>query len=340
MRIMGMDEEQHGRLNEGLEAIANPLTGEAPVARGPATALTAAPPKQALPLTSNLRGATWMLASALVFTVLMVLVRYLGTSFPAPVQTFYRQLASFLVLMPLILKRGSAAFTASRPWVLCLLSGFGTAALGLSFYGFQKMSLAEANALSFTRALWLVPLAAIVVRERVGVMRIVALFAGFGGVLMMIRPAEGLHFTIDAPTLAMLASAFLLAMTVVNLKLLTRDHSPTVILVWGAALGVLFTLPPALLVWRWPHGVDLALLTLLGVLATVQQAFFVKGIQLGDAAIMGSMDYSRLLFGAVAGYWLYHEVPGPWTLGGAVIIVASTLFITLHERRLALDGKA
>ena len=117
----------------------------------------------------------------------------------------------------------------------------------LSFYAFQKMPLADANALSFTRTLWLVPLAAFVVKEKVGPLRIGAAVLGFIGVLVMIRPGAGGEFAVGLPALAMLGSAFLFAFTVTGMKVLTRDHSPTVILVWSAVLGLVLAIPGAIL---------------------------------------------------------------------------------------------
>ena len=58
----------------------------------------------------------------------------------------------------------------------------------LSFYAYQKMPLADANALSFTRTLWLVPLAAFVLKETVGPRRVSATLIGFLGALLMLQP--------------------------------------------------------------------------------------------------------------------------------------------------------
>ena len=189
-------------------------------------------------LAPNVRGALWMLASAAAFTVMMTLIKYLGADYPASLQTFYRQVAGFLVLLPIIVRHRSAAFATTRPGILIFRSAAGTIGMILSFYGFQKMPLADANALSFTRTLWLVPLAAFVVREKIGPLRIGAAVVGFLGVLIMVRPGQGGHLALGLPALAMLASSFLFALTVTGMKVMTRDHSPTVLLVWSAALGL------------------------------------------------------------------------------------------------------
>lgn len=298
---------------------------------GPATADLAAP---ASPpgLAPNVRGALWMLASALAFTVMMTLIKYLGADYPASLQTFYRQVAGFLVLLPIILRHRSAAFATTRPGILIFRSAAGTIGMILSFYGFQKMPLADANALSFTRTLWLVPLAAFVVREKIGPLRIGAAVVGFLGVLIMVRPGQGGHFALGLPALAMLASSFLFALTVTGMKVMTRDHSPTVLLVWSATLGLVLAIPGAFLAWRWPAPFDLVLLGLMGVMGTVTQACYIKGMAIGDAAAMAPVDYVRLVFTAAAGFFLFHELPGKWTLVGAGVVVASTLFITWREQ--------
>ena len=289
------------------------------------------------PLTPNLRGALWMLASALGFTVMTVLIKFLGDDYPAALQTFYRQAAGFAVLVPVILKLRGAAYATTRPGLLLFRSATGTLAMILSFYAFQKMPLADANALSFTRTLWLVPLAAFVVRERVGPLRIGAALVGFGGVLLMLRP--GAEFALGLPAMAMLAASLLFALTITGMKVMTRDHSPTVLLVWAMTLGLVFSIPGAILTWRWPEPLDLLLLCAMGVIGTATQACYIKGMQAGDAAAMAPIDYTRLVFSAAAGFLLFQETPTVWTLAGAAVVVASTLFITWREQQLARSAK-
>jgi drug/metabolite transporter (DMT)-like permease len=283
-------------------------------------------------LAPNARGAAWMLASAAAFSVMATLIKYLGDGYPAALQAFYRQAAGFVVLLPFILHRGRAAFAASRHDILIFRAAAGTLGMVLSFYAFQEMPLADANALSFTRTLWLVPLAAIVVRETVGPMRIAATLVGFVGVMLVIRPSpEGLAGGL--PALAMLASAFLFALTVTGMKVLTKDHSPSVLMVWAMTLGLVFSIPGAILTWRWPTPVDLALLSAMGVLGTLTQYCYIKGMQEGEAAAMAPIDYTRLVFTILIGFFLFHEVPDVWMLTGAAIVVASTLLITWREQR-------
>lgn len=283
-------------------------------------------------LSRNVRGALWMLASAVSFTVMTTLIKFLGDDYPAALQTFYRQAAGFVVLLPLIVRDPVGAFRTTRPGILIFRSGAGTVGTILAFYAYSALPLADANALSFTRTLWLVPLAAMVLKEHVGPRRITATLVGFAGVLFMVQPSA----TADAagPVAAALISSLLFAFTITGMKVLTRDHTMTSLMVWAAGLGFVLSIPPALFVWRWPSWPDLGLLTAMGVIGTLTQACYIKGMTEGDAVAMAPIDYTRLIFAMIFGYILFSELPNVWTLVGASIVVGSTVYITWREHQL------
>jgi drug/metabolite transporter (DMT)-like permease len=202
----------------------------------------------------------------------------------------------------------------------------------LGFYAYQKMPLADANALSFTRTLWLVPLAAFVLKEHVGPRRISATIVGFLGALLMLQPST--QGGMGWPAAAALASSFLVALTVTGMKVMTRDHTTMTLMSWSAVLGFVLATPPALFVWRTPPLVDLGLLGAMGVLGTITQACYIKGMTAGDAAVLAPIDYTRLVFAVVFGYVLFGDIPNHLTMIGSGIVIASTVYITLREAKL------
>lgn len=50
-------------------------------------------------------------------------------------------------------------------------------------------------------------------------------------------------------------------------------------------------------------------------------------------AALVSLDYSRIVYSAVLGYLVFGELPGPWSVAGMAIIVASSLHLVLTERK-------
>lgn len=287
-------------------------------------------------LSGNVEGALWMLASAIGFTVMATLIKFLGDDYPAALQTFYRMAAGLIVLAPWILRDVKGSFRTHRPGIVLFRSAAGTLAMILSFYAFQALPLADANALSFTRTLWMVPLAAFVLREHIGRWRIGAALVGFAGVLLMLQSLTGSgHAPLGLPQLAALTSAFLFALTITGMKTLTRDHPNFVLLSWAALLGLLFSIPPALFVWRWPEPLDLLLLSIMGVVGVATQACYIQGMKVGDAAAMAPIDYTRLVFATAAGFLIFGDIPGVLTLVGAGVVVASTLIITWREHYIS-----
>lgn len=273
-----------------------------------------------------------MIASAISFTVMTMLIKFLGDDYPSPLQTFYRQLAGLIVVLPIVLPNPRRVLYTTRPGIMLFRAGAGTLAMVLSFYAYQKMPLADANALSFTRTLWLVPLAALVLKEVVGPRRVAATVIGFLGALLMLQPQAQLDM--GWPAAAALTSGLLFALTVTGMKVLTRDHATITLMAWYAILGFLLAIPPALFVWRWPTAPDLGLLAAMGVLGVITQACYINGMSEGDAAAMAPIDYTRLVFAVILGYFLFSDVPNAMTMLGAGIVMASTIYITVREARL------
>ncbi len=283
-------------------------------------------------LSANARGALWMLASALIFTIMVTLVKYLGHGYSPALQAFYRQAAGLVVLAPIILRDPRAAYKTTRPGLLLFRATCLTIGVVMAFYSYQQLPLADANALSFTRTLWMVPLAAFVLREAIGPWRLGATLVGFCGVLVMLRPSP--ESFMNLPALAALASGLLFALGITGMKLMTRDHTLTALIVWGATLGLALATPMALLEWRWPTPLDFALLSAMGALGLGSQVCYVRGMSLGEAGAMAPIDYTRLVFAALVGFALFGEIPDLTAMAGAAIVIAATLAITLREARL------
>lgn len=306
--------------------------GHLPVS--PGTGKARRPRKELIP---NARAALWIAASAICFTAMTSLIKYLH-SYPAPLQSFFSQLASLLMLTPVMLRSPRTVLPMHRLDLLAFRAL--TAAIGvmLAYYSFQKLPLATANALSFTRSLWIAPLAYILLREQLGPARLAALLVGFAGVILIIRPQASM--SIEWAHGAAIVSAMLLALTVTSIKILSSSHKPVSILCWSAIFGVLMSIPLAVLNWQWPTSGDWLLLAAMGLASVGTQAFYIKGMSCGDAAALAPVDYIRLVFAVLAGLLVFGEVPGAWTLVGAALIIASTLFITIWETTRHRPGAA
>lgn len=277
----------------------------------------------------TLRGALWMTASAVCYTAMVVLIKLLDGYSPA-LLLFYGQLAIFIGLAPAVLRVPRAVSFAKLP----LLLGRSLSTIGgvlLAYYSFQTMPMADANALSFTRALWIAPLAAVFLGERVGLRRAAALAVGFAGVLIVLNPAHAV--AIGWPHAAAVGSAMLFAFTALFIKLLAREHGTFSLLVWSAAIGLLLSLPVAAFAWKWPSPGEAVLLVVMGVVSIGAQICYIKGLSSGDAAALAPIDYLRLVFAVLVGVLFFREYPTSWVLAGSALIIGSTFWFTYQEAR-------
>ena len=162
-----------------------------------------------------------------------------------------------------------------------------------------------------------------------------ATVAGFLGVVVMLRPGAA---EFDPAMLVALMQALAIAAAVTLVKRMPMSESNLTVLLYFAVISTLGTLGPALWVWRTPTWEEAGLAALMGLLGVGSQAAIVKGYRTGEASAAAPFDYSRLLFATLFGFVLFSEVPDAWTIMGAGIVVASTVYIARREARIGAAG--
>lgn len=275
-------------------------------------------------------AAAWMMASILANTAELLLIHWLGPNWPAPLQLFWRQGAALLILSPLIVRAGRAAFVTDSPKIILFRSVCATSALGFWIYATSHLPLATATTLSFTRPLWIVLLAWLLLGEHVGLFKAVAVSLGFVGVLIMVQPGAS-----SGPPLAQgaaILASLLFAFSFVSIKAMTNSNGPLVIMVYSCLLGVLFTAAPAAVLWRTPSVTEALLLCGLGVTSLTAFGCLLKALSLQGAASLMPLDYLRLPLATLLGLAFFGERPGMAALAGGALILASAATTALGDR--------
>jgi drug/metabolite transporter (DMT)-like permease len=283
-------------------------------------------------LSGNAVGALWMLASAACFTAMAACLKLLAQAdYPESQMVFFRCAAGFAAILPFFLRAPRSAWALKRPGKVFLRCALSTAGFFAGFYSFANMPLADAQAISFSRVLFITVFAVWLLKETVGPLRWAAVAVGFVGVLLMVQPHGQTAF--GAAALAGLASAVLFGLTIVTVKDLTADHSTTSLVFYTNAFTTVAGLPFAFMAWKAPDANALLLFLLMGFTGVAAQSCYVRALSTGEASLLGAIDYVRLPLAIAAGYVLFAETPDPVVLAGAAVIIVSTLFITLREAR-------
>ncbi len=276
-----------------------------------------------------------MTASGFVFTVFLTLSKVQSAEYDPGFLAFFRSFIALILTLPVIMQQGWGIMRIHQPGLVLLRSLFGTMGFIFGFYAVSAqfgLPLSEFNAISFSRAMFITVLAAVLLKETVGWHRWGATLAGFIGVLIMTQPQAG----VSLGTLLALAAAFCMAGAITLVKLLSRNHRPVTLLIWANLLSSAMLLPLAL--WKMPEVMpswqDWALITLMGGCGVAGQYFYIRGMAIGDASFLSPIDYLRLPMAATVDWFLFKALPGPWTWAGTAIIIGATAYITLRERQV------
>lgn len=282
-------------------------------------------------MVDNRRAALWLLASAVLFTATSVLVKYLGNDLHPFQISFFRALVALAVILP-IFARSGGLFEGMKTNILPLqiLRGVvGSTAMILGFYAIVHLPLADAQAISFSRNLFVVPLAALILAEVVGPRRALAALVGFVGVLIMLRPGAGM--SVSPAAMAALGHAGLVAFATILVNIASRHDKPTTLMFYTNVVSIVMIAVPTVFVWQMPSPLQLGLLLAMGVLATSAHNCFIRAFAMGEASAIAPVDYSRLVLAAIAGFLLFGDVPDRYTIVGALIIVGSSFYIIRRE---------
>lgn len=280
---------------------------------------------------SLLRGMAWMFLSALSFTIETTLMKMLGPEWPAGVQMVWRQSSALLLLLPLIVHQRRTIFSVSRPWLIVVRSLATTAGLLCSIHAVSHLPLATANAMSFIRPLLVAALAVLLLGERFGRWRALAIGLGFSGVIVMAAPS--ITSADPLPYATAFGAAVFFAISIISIKSMSADHNPYTMTVYGSLLGLVFAMPFALLHWRWPDPTEMLMLFGIGAASIGTALFYVYGFANADASLMGNMDYLRLPLAAIAGIIFFSDWPTQRTIIGSAIIIAAVILLSYAQGR-------
>ncbi len=279
-------------------------------------------------LPANLRGALWMIVATILLTVMGALVKYLGRELHSFQIVFFRCLIAVVCLLPFIAHAGIRSLATRRPGMHALRTAMGISAMFCVFYAFSHMPFAEAMAIIFSRPLFSVTLAVLLLGETVGRHRTAAAVVGFLGVVMMVKPGTA---AFDPVSLVAVTAALLGGFIAIVIKKLSRTETTTTIVMWFAVGGTIISFVPMLLVWSAPTLAQWGLLFLVGVLGVAGQTSLTRAFSTGETSFVTPFDYMRLVLAALIGLLIFREIPDTWAIIGAVVIVSSGYYVARRE---------
>jgi drug/metabolite transporter (DMT)-like permease len=279
----------------------------------------------------TLAGIGLMSLGVFLFCVNDALGKWLVATYPVGEFLAVRSAATLLLLTPFIWNAGRAVFTgAPRPGLQILRLVLGTTEVALFFWALVYLPLADAIAFYLAGPIYVTALSALLLGEKVGWRRWLAVLAGFLGVLIALRPSAA---TLTWPALIALTGSVAFALLMIVTRLLRDTHDIVLItsqMSGTFALGAITT-PFA---WVTPSLFDLTFLIAIGVISIGAQFSINRSLKLAPASVVVPYQYSMLVWAILFGYAAFGDVPDRFMLTGSAIIVAAGLYI-FHREQVA-----
>jgi drug/metabolite transporter (DMT)-like permease len=246
---------------------------------------------------------------------------------------FLRSLIAIALLLALAPRFGGFRSLSSnhKAWHL-LRTILSVGAMFGFFYGLSQMPLVDAFTLGYTAPLMMTGLSAVFLKEPVGWRRWTAVVFGFVGVVVMLRPGRG---ELSFASIAVLVAAFCYACQAITARRLAGTES-TLALSFYVVVGPMIISAGLLDNQNWQNPDRVGWLLLMGAGASSVLAWIglVNGYRAASPALLAPLEYTALIGGAIAGFVFWDEVPDVWVAVGAVIIVASGLFVVYRNNEV------
>ena len=285
--------------------------------------------------------AAWMVAASLFFALMSVCIKFASPYFGPLEIVCYRGAIGVLFMWALCRSRGVSLQT-SVPMMHVWRNVVGVSALVCWFYAIAHLPLATAMTLNYMSGVWVAAFlvgGTLLMGQLADIRRqgplVMAVMAGFAGVVMMLRPTLEQNQLFAG--LIGLLSGLMSALAYIQVAALGRVGEPEARTVFyfslGAALaggiGMQFFDTHAL------NTVQALWLLPVGILAALGQLCMTRAYTRGATMVVANLQYSGIVFAALLGLLLFgDQLPLIGWLGMATIVASGIVATFLRARAL------
>ncbi len=281
----------------------------------------------------DLRGGALMALTMALYTANDAVVKMLGESLPLGAIISLRGAMIMALILALVLVMPGHGLASLR-WLgnraVLIRAAWDTAVTILYLTALLHMPIANILAIMNLSPLAIIPLAAWRLGEAVGPRRILAVIAGFTGALLVVRPGtEGFNIW------ALLA--FLAMLGVAGRDISTRHIPPNAPALVIALGNILMVQALGLLLWAlapaggWPQPHQWLMLAGCALFLGAAYVLIIVVVRIAPVSRTAVWRYSIILWGVLAGWLAFGQIPDACALTGIALILASSLYVSLHQ---------
>ena len=266
-----------------------------------------------------------------LFTALDASAKLVTQGLPIPVAVFGRYSIALLLTSLLIWRTGGVNDLKTRhPYLQLMRGGFLLASTFANFFAMGYLQLAQTAAIFFTIPLWVCALSGPMLGERVGLERWLAVCMGFAGVMIIMQPGTShFHWVMLVSLFASLMGALY---NIVTRKVGGHDKAETS-LFYVCLTGTVVASVPMATHFQMPVGWQWFPLVFMGIAGAVGHWMLIQAHRMASASVLAPYLFTQIIWMTLAGYFVFGNVPDRYTIIGATVVIASSLYLFARERR-------
>ncbi len=205
-----------------------------------------------------------------------------------------------------------------------LRSFFSIIESGCFVLAFRYLSLADVHSVGSLTPVIIVALSALILKENVSPKIWIAIFVGFLGVLIILRPGLSIF---DIKSLLPLMAAFFLGLYQVVTRKVSENDSTETSLFYTSLIGFIVMSILAFVYWQPLTLNSYFLFTGIGIFFSMGIYFQIIALSKARASIIQPFHYTLIFWAIILGYLVYDDLPNIPTIVGAIIIAASGIYV-------------
>ena len=201
---------------------------------------------------------------------------------------------------------------------------------GCFVLSFKYLSLADAHSVGSLAPVIVVALSAIFLKEKVSTKTWIAIFVGFVGVLIILRPTSSIF---DPKALLPLLAAFVLGLYQVVTKKVSEHDTTETSLFYTSIIGIFIMSLLASNFWTPVSSSSYILFLIVGIFFSLGIYLQIIALSMARASIIQPFHYTLIFWAIIFGYIFYNDIPDLFTIVGAVIITLSGIFVLTQSTK-------
>lgn len=299
-------------------------------------------------VTNNRLGILALVLGIAVFSLQDLILKLVSADYPLHQAMVLRSAVAVPCL--LLITRvydGTLATLISPTWPQMLARGILNFIAYTAYYlALAALPLATTVALYFTAPMMIVILAVLFLKEKVSLDRWLALFAGFLGVMLMVRPGSVIF---DWATLLPILCGTTYAALMIMARVMGQKDSAAAMAFWGNAAFLIAATILSLIYgwngdtgghpsvafltrgWVWPTPWDGFLMGLCGVIAAVGLTLLTEAYRIGQSSTVAPFEFTFAFWGVFFGWMFFDHLPDLLGWVGLLVIICAGIYVLVNE---------